>query len=74
MIHRKVLPIVRGAGIYQNIMNEILNELNQGCWLHIFPEGKVNETKLKLRFKWGVGRLISDCKETPIVLPFYHLG
>jgi len=24
--------------------------------------------------KWGVGRLISDAIETPIVLPFYHHG
>ena len=70
----QVLPIVRGGGIYQPIMNEILCELNKGAWLHIFPEGKINMEKEQLRLKWGVGRLISDAVETPIVLPFYHHG
>jgi len=70
----QVLPIVRGAGIYQPIMNQILDELNRGAWLHIFPEGKINMHKEQLRLKWGVGRLISDAIETPIVLPFYHHG
>ncbi|XP_067132259.1 tafazzin isoform X2 [Centruroides vittatus] len=23
---------------------------------------------------WGIGRLISECKITPFVIPFYHLG
>ena len=70
----KVLPIIRGNGIYQPIMNQILEELNKGCWLHIFPEGKINMDKVKLRLKWGVGRLIADAVNTPIVLPFYHHG
>ena len=68
------LPIVRGDGIYQPVMNEILEELNKGAWLHIFPEGKINVEKTMMRLKWGVGRLISDCQETPIVLPFFHFG
>lgn len=70
----QVLPIVRGDGVYQKIMNEILNELNRGAWLHLFPEGKINDQKLNLRLKWGVGRLIADAQQTPIVLPFYHFG
>lgn len=53
-----VLPIDRGHGIYQPIMNEILDELNDGGWLHIFPEGKVNEEKVDMRLKWGVGRFV----------------
>lgn len=70
----QVLPIIRGNGIYQPIMNQILNELNKGCWLHIFPEGKVNMDKVRLRLKWGVGRLITDAVNTPVVLPFCHYG
>lgn len=34
-----VLPIDRGQGIYQPIMNEMVDKLNEGMWLHIFPEG-----------------------------------
>lgn len=70
----KVLPVVRGDGVYQPVMNEVLEKLNMGDWLHIFPEGKVNEEKADIRLKWGVGRLVGDAKETPIVLPFFHFG
>lgn len=70
----QVLPVVRGGGIYQPIMNEVLDRLNSGSWLHIFPEGKVNMEKEFMRLKWGVGRLIADATKTPIVLPFMHYG
>lgn len=70
----KGLPVVRGEGIYQPIMNEVLQYINNGDWLHIFPEGKVNENKEIMRLKWGVGRLVSEAKAAPIVLPFYHCG
>jgi monolysocardiolipin acyltransferase len=55
-------------------MNEVLDRLNSGSWLHIFPEGKVNMEKELMRLKWGVGRLIADATKTPIVLPFMHYG
>lgn len=40
----------------------------------MFPEGKVNLSKKPMRLKWGVGRMIADCKQPPVVLPFFHLG
>ncbi len=70
----KVLPIIRGNGVYQTSMNEVLKELNRGDWLHIYPEGKINMTKEFIRLKWGVGRLVADSKTTPLVLPFFHYG
>lgn len=70
----KVVPIVRGDGVYQPVMNQMVDELNRGSWLHIFPEGGINMEKKKLRLKWGVGRLVADTDVTPIVVPFYHHG
>ena len=70
----KTLPIVRGDGIYQQSMNEIIEELNQGEWVHIYPEGKINEKKEFIRLKWGTARLVADSVVTPIVLPCWHFG
>ena len=55
-------------------MNEAIEQLNKGSWLHIFPEGKINMEKDYIRLKWGVGRLIADAAQAPVVLPFCHFG
>lgn len=73
-MHGKCVPIVRGAGVYQNAVNFCIEQLSKGQWVHIFPEGKVNMTKENMRLKWGVGRMIYESPITPIVIPIWHIG
>jgi len=70
----RCIPVDRGRGVYQEAMERCLEVLNTGGWVHIFPEGKINLTKESMRLKWGVGRLIADCRFVPKVLPMHHLG
>ncbi|RHZ64080.1 hypothetical protein Glove_326g152 [Diversispora epigaea] len=70
----QVIPTVRGAGIYQPAMNFAIDRLNEGKWVHVFPEGKVNQTMDLLRLKWGVGRLMMESINLPIVIPLWHKG
>ncbi|KAK8791093.1 hypothetical protein WA158_005724 [Blastocystis sp. Blastoise] len=44
-----------------------------GCYYT--PSGRHSPPNRKLGpLKWGVGRIISECEVTPIILPFYQLG
>ncbi|PVU95250.1 hypothetical protein BB559_002805 [Furculomyces boomerangus] len=70
----KVIPIIRGIGIYQAAMDVALSKINDKKWVHIFPEGFVNQKPELLRFKWGVSRLIMEAEQTPIVVPIFHRG
>ncbi|KAL3527356.1 hypothetical protein ACH5RR_012012 [Cinchona calisaya] len=71
----KCIPITRGGGIYQEHMNEALDRLRDGAWLHTFPEGKVCQEDVPIRrLKWGTASLIARAPVTPIVLPIVHRG
>uniref|UniRef100_A0A0B6ZMR1 Tafazzin family protein n=1 Tax=Arion vulgaris TaxID=1028688 RepID=A0A0B6ZMR1_9EUPU len=70
----KVFPLVRGDGVYQRGTDFSIEQLNLGKWVHFFPEGKINLTQESMRLKWGVGRIIADCKKTPLVIPIWHVG
>ncbi|KAI8320224.1 Phospholipid/glycerol acyltransferase, partial [Martensiomyces pterosporus] len=70
----QTVPTVRGDGIYQLAVEIALRKMNENRWVHVFPEGKVNQGQQLIRFKWGVGRLIMESERTPIVVPMFHDG
>ena len=70
----RIIPIVRGAGIYQDSMTKAIDILDRGGWIHIFSEGKINQTTEITRFKWGVARLIMESKVPVYIVPIYTSG
>ncbi|MEM7357158.1 MAG: lysophospholipid acyltransferase family protein [Acidobacteriota bacterium] len=71
----KCVPTVRGGGLDQPALEFLSDRLQQGEWVHIFPEGGANrdpEPHLRQPFKAGIGRLIDQAR--PLTLPFFHLG
>ncbi|CDW53720.1 Acyltransferase domain containing protein [Trichuris trichiura] len=70
----RCIPIVRGMGVYQIGVDRCLDVLNNNGWVHIFPEGRVNFSRVPMRLKWGVGRLVNEATRVPTVLPIWHSG
>ncbi|KDQ11433.1 hypothetical protein BOTBODRAFT_46403 [Botryobasidium botryosum FD-172 SS1] len=75
----QVIETFRGQGVHQPAIDEAVRKLEAGKWLHIFPEGKVNQpTKHPsgglIRFKWGIGRILMDTKTSPTVIPMWISG
>lgn len=69
----KGVPIVRGAGLDQLGMHFLEDRLNDGDWVHIFPEGGRSREPRQLRpLKSGLGHLVERTK--PLLLPFHHRG
>ncbi|KAG8942361.1 hypothetical protein FRC04_003814 [Tulasnella sp. 424] len=75
----QVIETFRGQGIHQEALEVAVEKLNSGDWIHIFPEGKVNQVKLHpgrglLRFKWGVAHMMLRARVPPKVIPMYLEG
>ncbi|CAM6120598.1 unnamed protein product [Calypogeia fissa] len=70
----KVLPLTKGHGVFQEGMEVALTKLNRGEWVHIFPEGSRSRDANLQFFKRGVGRLVLDADNLPLVIPFIHKG
>eukprot|EP00962_Isochrysis_galbana_P060069 scaffold34051_cov124-Isochrysis_galbana.AAC.1 len=72
----KVLPVRRGAGVFQAEIDVIIQKLKQGDWVHYFPEGKIRQDGYVHQFRRGVGRIVASMEKTGSlqVIPFYHIG
>eukprot|EP00762_Andalucia_godoyi_P005576 ANDGO_00501.mRNA.1 Tafazzin homolog len=72
----KAVPIKRGAGLEQPAVYQARGLVQQGEWLHIYPEGKVSQDGHIQRIRRGVARVIeSDSVEkTPILVPIFVVG
>ncbi len=70
----KVLPVDRGAGVFQEAMDVVVKKLNLGSWIHMFPGGSRNIDGSVGKIRNGVARLIAEPSITPIVVPIYHSG
>lgn len=70
----KVLPVERGAGVSQFGMQVAKERLQQGDWVHIFPEGTRSKTSSMLPMRRGIGWLAANCDQPPLIVPFVHSG
>ncbi|KJA24599.1 hypothetical protein HYPSUDRAFT_38656 [Hypholoma sublateritium FD-334 SS-4] len=80
----QTLETFRGKGIYQDAVNVAIQRINQGGWVHMYGEGKVNQPctypfdKLGQahlpRFKWGIGRILMEAKIQPVIIPMWLTG
>eukprot|EP00877_Chromochloris_zofingiensis_P009947 jgi/Chrzof1/5205/Cz15g16090.t1 len=78
-LNGKTLPIERGGGVEQPVMDAAARRLAAGDCMHIFPEGRVIPQGHLGPFKQGIGKLVCDAHAAagdrdPIILPFYHSG
>jgi 1-acyl-sn-glycerol-3-phosphate acyltransferase len=58
---------------------DVIERLNQGQWVHMFPEGtrniKHSENNHQIQpFKLGLAKMIVESKTPPVVLPIFHSG
>ncbi|GBF99938.1 hypothetical protein Rsub_12631 [Raphidocelis subcapitata] len=85
----KVLPVERGAGMFQPGLAAAEERLRAGDWVHIFPEGTRSRDGSRIGpARKGVGRLVAACAAPragggdpsappplpPMVVPIVHSG
>ncbi|KAJ8522983.1 hypothetical protein ONZ45_g498 [Pleurotus djamor] len=78
-----VYETFRGQGIYQHAVDMAIDKLNNAQWVHLFGEGKINQPnayeimhgRARLpRFKWGVGRILMETTNPPVIIPMWLSG
>lgn len=72
----QVISTDRGRGIFQPALDRAIAKLEEGQWVHLFPEGYVNlsRTMVLRRFKWGMSRLLLESEQRPKVVPIWIEG
>ncbi|BGP04697.1 Lyso-phosphatidylcholine acyltransferase [Rhodotorula toruloides] len=72
----QVIETFRGKGIYQKAIDEATKKLDEGQWVHIFPEGRIKQENLEelRRFKWGISRMLMECEKMPLIIPVWIKG
>ena len=70
----KTVPVVRGWSPKQPAIDFLIERMDEGSWVNIFPEAKVIDKNFEGVYRWGVGRLVKECQKIPIFLPVYHIG
>eukprot|EP00400_MALV-I_sp_L67-5_P000157 gene157-809_t len=85
----KVMPIKKGGSIDQPLWLHAFLRVVNGDWVHVFPEGKINNIKFGVGLygdrsdkdiekfgvlKWGAAKLIVHADNPVTVLPLFHKG
>ncbi|KZT67509.1 acyltransferase-domain-containing protein [Daedalea quercina L-15889] len=78
----QVIETFRGKGVFQPALDLAIKKLNNGAWIHLFGEGKVNQPTRApghspvdlIRFKWGIGRILMETIKPPIIIPMWLTG
>jgi len=53
------MPIERGKGIDQPLMDDVIRKLDEGDWVHMFPEGTRSRDGKLGRVRLGVSKCVS---------------
>lgn len=76
----QTIPVKRfGAGPDQPAVDAAISLLNQGKWVHAYPEGFVHQPLEPFAgtfryFRWGISRLILESPKPALVIPIYGKG